>query len=771
MFTAIDNLVSVNARPEAAPWDFSATIPDDVHTKSEFRRWLSRPTTRHLLVSGIEGTNSALRASMDPNDGNHPHSMGAFIVDYDAPASPDAPDIIRQIFDETPELVPQWIVATASGNRRLVWVFEVRLGLGGAPLVLLPTLIKVLAKHLRIKDLLAGLDDAPLKNPTTFFEVGVEWNQINPDPVPTATLRRFFAEAAVRAGTGSSSKAPHGAPEIPMDKVLGELERKFPGRWPNGLPFEEGCRGPAVWDPTASNPTSCIYTKHGVYRFSSDKGFHSYAEILGKDFVRRFEQDSLEQAVGGHVYYAGKAGYYRKFPDDTWVNQGKEDVALWLISRGLNKRPAIPGTNSPVEEALLLVQHHYRVDGAIPLPYIHGSTNGDPVRLGGKRFLNSATVKPIQPAPVPQGRQRWGEGFEWMASWLRGLFTPRAQLIRFLHWWKVAYEGALDGHMTPGLALFLVGGVASGKTLLNTKVIGASLGGGADASSFLVDSSAFNKNLLEVAHWHIDDARATSSWAGLRRYTENLKAAVANQEVKYQPKYVDEQLIPRHGTICVTLNDNPDSLAMLPELDRDMRDKLLILKCADTDEQTGHRCHDGFQFPSRRDTESCIRAELPFLLRFLLDWEPPATLAASARARFGSTPWINPDIEARALRTGYHSDIYDVLQVLWRSSDALLSAGNEDLGAGVWVGSASELAAIIAAHPVAKSLLDKCSARSVGRKLTAAAKIPNSGVEVLDFGAERNDHSHRYVIAQDPEVAERWAKSAKDVGQLKKALK
>jgi hypothetical protein len=601
--------------------------------------------------------------------------------------------------------------------------------------------------------LLAGLDDAPLKNPTTFFDVGVEWEEINPDPLPGSAIRRFFAEAALAGSTGSNARGPENTPPIPMEKVFEAIISKFPGRWPAGAPFEEGVRGPAVWDPTASNPTSCIYTKYGAYRFSSDKGFHSYAEIFGKDFVRRYEQNSLEQAVGGEVWYAGKAGYYRLFPDKVWVNQPKEDIALWLTSRGLSKKASRAGANSPVDEALLLVQHHYRVDGLIPLPYLRGAHNGSPVQIGGRRFLNCAVVKPRQPAaayPVgPDGKssQRWGDGFPWMADWLGGLFTPRTQLVRFLHWWKLAYEGALAYDMRPGLALFLVGGVSSGKTLLNTQVIGASMGGGADASSFLVDGSNFNKNLLEVAHWHIDDARATSDWRSLRRYTENLKAAVANKEVKFQPKFVDEQLIPRNGTICITLNDNPDSLSMLPEMDWDMRNKLLVLRCADTDKITEVRTNDGFKFPSRKDTEDNIEKELPHILRFLLDWQPQAQFLKNTRARFGTASWINPEIERHAFRNGYHSDLMAVLGALWRSSDALLLAGEEE---GQWTGTAAELAAIIAAHPVAKALLDSCSARSVGRKLAAAARLPHSGITV---DVDTHEKSNCYtVVRKDMDV-------------------
>lgn len=725
-YFAIPNLVSSETFEVEEPWNFPTQIPDTIQSKDDFRKWLSRTNTSHCVISGFEAVNNGMR--VNPKQDNPAWKMHALVVDYDAHVSADAVQLIEQALQDVPALRPSWIFTSYSDHRRLIWEFEAPLGLGApnAP-AFAAEFLRRLTRELRLHKLLPGIDLPALNNPATYYEVGKDWKRINPDPLPSSILQDWFAESvelALKKGVPAG-----GPPDIPMDRIFERIEEMFPGRWPKGASLHEGARGPAVWDPSASNPTSCIYQKHGVYRFSSDKIFHSYAEIFGRDFVRQWETDKLGQATQS-IFYGGKPGYFRRFPEGIWVNQAKEDIITFLNgSQGLSTRKPTPRDPSEVDRALLHIQHTKLVDAMMPFIY-----NPDPVvRLNNYSFINTARVQALLPTESTGTPLAWGQDFPWVAGWLGNMFEPKKQLVYFLCWLKLFWGSARRGKLTPGHALFLVGGTDMGKTLLNAVWLPLIMGGGADAGSFLVQGKTFNKILLEVGHWHIDDSLASTDARGHREFTERVKALVANPYLTYHPKYVDEQKLPWNGRLLVTLNEDPDSLQMLPDLDRNIEDKLIILQC---------NSKKRWNFTSRDHTEKTLAKETPHFLRWLEDWEPPKFLAAK-RHRFGMRNFIHPGLREKSVMSGYHSDLLDVLEILWVSEEEMRLAAASKKG---WTGTSAALASLIAGHPTTQRLLDRLSARGIGQRLAKLSKIPGSGITANNRKTASKKEPQTYTI-------------------------
>jgi hypothetical protein len=634
-------------------------------------------------------------------------------------------DNVEQILKDTPALMPQWGVITPSGNHRLVWEFENPLNVGESGDAFILETLEALKKLLKLPLLLAGLDEAAYKKPATYYDIGGVWERFNKAPLPSSEVQGTFFKA-VRSV--SKSKQPKGSTEIPMDLVFKEIEAKFPGKWPKDVPFEDGVLGPAVWHPDAKNPKSTVYRPWGVYCFSAeDKLFKSYAEILGKDFTRKFEENKIGAATEA-IYYIPRVGYYRKWPDGAWRAQPKDDLILYLAgAQGLSRTKGQGNSPSEVENALLHIQQSKVLDGAVPVVY----DTREVLPIAGKRFLNLARVKVMEPdttTPNPA----WGQGFPWIASWLGSMFTPKRQLVYLLAWLKLFYEGARSGSLNRGHAIFMVGGTNRGKTLMNAFWIPLLMGGGSEAGDYLVAGESFCKELMEVGHWHIDDSLAASDRVQHQKFSERVKRLIANPMVAYHPKFVDRQMVPFNGRLMVTLNEDPISLLMIPDLDRNIEDKLMVFGLNSKP----------FVFQGNAVTERTLRQESPFFLNWLLHWKPLKSLV-NTNHRWGMQNYIHPVVRRNAVANSYDSDLSGVLDILWETDNDMVELKQKKMP---WVGTAASLTSIINSHPAVKGLIQAMTVRSIGMRLSKMAKTSGTGVHIIHNSTKSKVESTRYSI-------------------------
>ena len=484
--------------------------------------------------------------------------------------------------------------------------------------------------------------------------------------------------------------------------------------------------GPAVWHPDAKNQKTTVYRPWGVYCFSAeDKLFKSYAEILGKDFTRKYEENKIGAATEA-IYYIPRIGYYRKWPDGAWRAQPKDDLILYLAgAQGLSRAKGQGNSPSEVENALLHIQQSRVLDGAVPVVY----DNRETLHIAGRRFLNLARVKVLEPdttTPNPQ----WGQGFPWIAAWLGSMFTPKKQLVYLLAWLKLFYEGARNGSLNRGHAVFMVGGTNRGKTLMNAFWIPLLMGGGSEAGDFLVGGESFCKELLEVGHWHIDDSLAASDRMQHQKFSERVKRLIANPMVSYHPKFVDRQMVPFNGRLMVTLNEDPLSLLMIPDLDRNIEDKLMVFGLNSK----------AFVFQGNAITERTLRQESPFFLSWLLNWSP-CKRVVNSKHRWGMTNYIHPVVRRNAVSNSYDSDLSGVLEILWETDNDLieLAAKQEP-----WVGTAARLTSMINSHPHVRGLVQSMTVRSIGMRLSKLAKTAGTHVKALPSNTKAE--STKYAI-------------------------
>ena len=264
-----------------------------------------------------------------------------------------------------------------------------------------------------------------------------------------------------------------------------------------------------------------------------------------------------------------------------------------------------------------------RVSGQMPFVYCKDSI----VRRKGKLYINSSVVKchPMSDSPVA-----WGQGFPFIANWIDSFFYSNYQKALWLSWLHHFYKNSFEGKPRAGQCLFVAGGTGKGKTLMNYRLVGEMMGGHTDIASYVTGEDNFNENLFQVGYGTVDDQLATSDRRAHLRYTALLKKLVANNVLYMRAMFKGAVDVDWCGRLSVTMNEDPESMRMLPDLDINNKDKVLILRCSPTE----------IKFPP--DIETVIKQEMPYFCRYVYDFSIPD--ACKGSARFGVKSYIDPHL-------------------------------------------------------------------------------------------------------------------------------
>jgi hypothetical protein len=527
--------------------------------------------------------------------------------------------------------------------------------------------------------------------------VGQNWQRLSEKPLSRNTLHYWMMKAWER----TDRKNLEGV-TVPIELVAEEVERRFPGRWDG--PFELGRRGVVFFREDSKNTTAAQVVENGMLCFSTEKVFYTWAEIFGRGFVEQFLADKIGAAVSNVWSVAGR--YFLRDTHGFWYPHAKEDFKEWLkVKHGIDAAKERGEASSEMDKALVRIMESRRLDGGIPGIY----NPNDIITVNGRKMLNTAMVKVIQPVDDPQ---EWAVNFPWLAEFLATCWDCPEQKDVFLAWLRRFYKSAFDGNLLKGQAVFVAGGVGRGKTLLGTQIIGQAMGGYADASDYLNSETAFNKQLMEVGLWTIDDGIAAQDPKAHQKFSEMVKRITANVGFQYHPKYVDPVRMPWMGRIFVTLNDDASSIRILPNLDESIKDKVIILRFSDAPRQ----------FPPWGELEATITRELPYLLRWLLDWTPPAEVMGDHR--FGVRSYIHEGLREQALYSGEFGDILDIIRTWIKYAHPIEIHGN------TWKGSASDFMAELNKIDEIRPLISKLSPKSLGKKFSDATQVSDSYIRL-----------------------------------------
>jgi hypothetical protein len=705
------NLASSDVEPMPCnPWDTTHNgYPSHVKTKDDYDKWVRDKATEHCFFSAFEGVNPHRRISLE----NPARWMHGLVADYDAKLDPNFS--LQEILDRcNPEALPAAVSRTFSGNARLVWEFDKPV------LVDCPeatkALMKEIAKKFKVAALLPGLDECTFRN-NQLFEIGHSWVPVPGNPsVSETVLGDLLVKACERVDW---NKVANSDLEIPIEKIADEVEARWPGRWQGE--FKVGSRGPTFWIDDGIDRIGCQVTENGMvcYTDRAGKSFLPWDEILGKAFVDKYRQEVIGKAVA-EFYYDGKSFWFRN-GQDRWYDAKVEDVSRALRVHGI--KTASKSGASQMDRVIYTIQSQRRVDAAVPILF----TDNELVDIGNDRFLNTNYRKPILPADS-------GDPSLWpfIHKWVFGIFDDE-QRPYFLAWHQRFYRGAIEGVPTQGQVLVIAGEAGQGKTLLNWRVLGASVGGFADATAYLQGRTSFNKTMAEHPLWVIDDPQGMIDYDKHRQFGEAIKAHVANPRVSYHPKFKDSIEISWHGRMVMTCNTDPQSLSVLPPLENNIGDKIMLFKLTDYQHE----------FLTNEETEAIIARELPHYLRWLLDWTPPDEVLWHENPRYGIRPYHQPDMVATAVEDSPATKLEEVLD-RWAAS--MRREGVK--GQTQWQGSVTDLYSSLMGvdEGALKPLISRYTPVRLGRELRTLSQ--RGGSRIIKHHKPKNKSVYVVNIAE-----------------------
>lgn len=659
---SLDNLTKQSLE-RRNPWEFVPEVsPSEEIRKNKLKRqeWHRDPNTVWNYYSAVEPANPNQRASKQ----NPVRSLHAFTPEFDLPISMErALETIAEW-----KIKPSWIERSLGGNLRMVFLFEEPLNVDSTEfaIYLLDKAVEWLALGL-----LPGLDLAAFVDPNRFLCNGAEWHSTGHGPIPADALQAFF----VAAGKDYRFTPTEGV-EIPLEVVAKALAEKYPAfNWPGDFTAESV--GPSFWIPNSTSPRSAIVKPDGFFTFSGhrDKPFYSWADLLGADFVKDINDTAISKATGD-IWYDGKKFWRKKH--DMYV--GMELVEL---NNYLKTDCGLSAKGKQLDFALSHIFNHQYVESAGPYLFRKPGL----LTYQGRRRLNTTSSVVMPPAA---GTQTWGPtgSFPFVSSLLDNIFTSDVQRDHFLAWYQYFFLTGLNQQPLPGQAVFFMGGVNTGKTFTSREIIGRSVGGYVDASSYLIKGESFNSHVFECALWCLDDDTISDSPQAAQNLQNMLKKAVANHSFLSNKKFTVAGMLEWNGRIVATTNTDYLSSRMLGPLDNSSFDKISVFRC---------QPFSKIKFPPRIEIEKILGTEMPGFLRWLVDHTPPDHVERDNR--FGYKSWHESTLMDQASQTSKAAPFKEIL------IDALTEFFKEHPDATEWRGTSTQLTQLFHLNPMRECVI------------------------------------------------------------------
>lgn len=666
-FFAVRNLTEKSLAP-CVPWDFRpAQQPSEkiCLDKTSRQEWYRTKSTEWNFYSGIEPANPNQRASKD----NPPKYIHAFVADYDLPITKERIYEAIELFS----IKPSWIERSLGGNCRLIWTL-----LRPIPVETNDFAIWILqhARKFLATDLLPGLDAAALEDPARLYCNGGQWEATGHKAIDETKLQSFFVEAARKF----KFKVPDAA-AIPLEIVAVSLRERFPGfSWPSE--FSVDTQGPSFWIAGSTSPLSAIVKSEGMLTFAAhaDKMFYTWSDILGPEFVKNINAQSIAKATLD-IFYDGQS-YYRKI-DGAYQTANDGAMKIYL-------KEGCGIAAKKVDATLHHLHENCRVAGAAPFIFQEPGL----IEYGGRKILNTWRNSVLQPAESSTGVEN-----TWIWYFLNSLFEPLEQLDWALSWFQHFYRSAIELLPRPGQNIFLFGTANKGKTFWSREIVGKAVGGFVDASDYLVRGDSFGSENFHVPLWSIDDSTPGNSASGYDRFAAMLKKAAANQQHRYNAKFQIPTTVCWSGRVIITANVDFQSSRILGSLDNTSADKTSVFRS--TNKQ--------IDFPERYKLQKILKTELPVFCRWLLDWEPPAHIPRDGR--YGFAPYHESTILDSTHQTSKSAPFKEILI---EELQAYFAASPE---ATEWRGTLSQLFRMIQLNPANDFLLRSFKPEMVSRYL------------------------------------------------------
>ncbi len=334
------------------------------------------------------------------------------------------------------------------------------------------------------------------------------------------------------------------------------------------------------------------------------------------------------------VYHRSKGDkYFWLDAVGRFQEHGVEDFRRLLRLNGISGKNADGELTSAHDHLIQRVQSKHGVDVAMPLAGYGAGLR----EMNGIRLL--VTVPPKLPQPKAGDYPALGR----LLSELAGVGKDEhgeIQLKTLTLWLARGWLNIAEDMYRAGHCLILTGPRSASKTMFQERIITAILGGRkAKAALVLVKDKDFTADLASSEHLYLADELVSKDYRARMNLAEKIKSFVANRGQSVHPKGVDQMTLDPRWRLSISLNDEPDRLAMLPPLDdADIADKVILLRC-----YAVTRPSDDLE--QERWIKQLIE-EIPAFLHDAIAMQVPDELRELEGIRFGLRSFLHPGLMA-----------------------------------------------------------------------------------------------------------------------------
>jgi hypothetical protein len=403
-------------------------------------------------------------------------------------------------------------------------------------------------------------------------------------------------------------------------------------------------------------PKEAAGPRQGTDRINQDHGKTVTPDANGKPI----DMAALEDKAVPDYYHARSERFLVRNCEGRWLPHSAGSFKRILARRGIAIRAENGESLSCADHEILAIQDRFDVDGYGPLC----GRNSGFIDEGGTRFLVTEDMNLIEPMPgkcptifaVCKGLLHDGETEE----------IGDAQLHTFYGLLKSSIKALRAGRHQQQQALAICGPKDCGKSFVQHHIITPCLAGrSADAARYFLRGSDFNSDLFKVEHLALDDAHSSTSTRDRVAFGAKLKTHTVGASVKdLHAKGKDAMHMRPWWRISITLNDGPESMMVLPPLDENLADKLILLHAS------------SFNFPmpiatpEERDAfERQLHSEIPAFLHWLLHiYEIPE--AYVDRRRYNISTYHHPELRDALDRLAPEAELLELIDLAFKEDFA-----------------------------------------------------------------------------------------------------
>ena len=550
---------------------------------------------------------------------NPPVQMLGVVGDYDARLTEHEFAAGLALDLKSKPYPPFAVNRTFSGGVRAVWVFERPINVC---VELWDSIADKLMTELKVNQYWKSLDAKPITRKSQTCVCGQNWTLLK-YRIPAIKLHEWVFEA-------SKNRRVFSGLSIPFDKINEEYRRRVAAGdfWDIGSKeLAPGVRCQRFWARREGRGThldTSVVHETGIQCNTGPHPWRSWTDIFGKEFTAEFRTRALNEALTNIWYATGTGEYFTRTRGGRWKSTEAAMVKLLLRQMGFSDQKQKGAATSPLEDILVEIDQNdaRHVVAAVPFAL----NKNEVVDWNDKRYLNTSTTRLLEPAA------NVGE-FPWIKSYLHRLIPDEFEREHFFAWVRHWYKLTRAGKYGRGQAIFLCGPTGTGKTLLSNQLLARIFGGHVPTTKVALGETGFNAELLEKALWTIDDADTFGTGSREHKKLSNyIKAAIANPAMEFEKKYGFHENLPFLGRIFVTLNDDEQSVSLLPHLTSSTEDKMNFYR-------SGVERTEDFD-------EDVLAAELPYFVRWLVDTDHDPRVKRNAR--YGIAAYQNRGLAERA---------------------------------------------------------------------------------------------------------------------------